>query len=408
MIVLGLMSGTSADGIDAAIVEIQGAPPDLAVRLLYHQLAPYDPLLREEIFRCFRSEMESVDRICRLNFALGEAFAAAAMQAIAAAGLRPGDIDLIGSHGQTIWHAIATQRGGGQGGPYDFVPSTLQIGESAVIAERTGITTISDFRTRDVAAGGQGAPLVSYVDWLLFSHQALHRALQNIGGIGNVTFLPAGRPVNERGEPTGVIAFDTGPGNMLIDDAAKRATGGRWTYDRDGQLAAQGTTNQDLLSELLAHPYLRLRPPKTTGREEFGAQMGERIWEKGQRMGLSGADIVRTVTVFTALSIAQAYRDYLPHQPAQVILGGGGAYNPTLVALLYEYLALAQVLQMEDIGFASAAKEALAFAILAYETWHNRIGTIPACTGARRATVLGKITPGENYRTLIRGFGVKT
>ena len=408
MIVLGLMSGTSADGIDAAIVEIQGAPPDLAIRLIHHQPVPYDPLLREEIFRCFRPEAGSVDRICRLNFALGEAFAAAALKAIADAGFHPTDIDLIGSHGQTIWHAIAAQRSHIQDRPYDSVPSTLQIGESAVIAERTGITTISDFRTRDVAAGGQGAPLVSYVDWLLFSHQSLHRALQNIGGIGNVTFLPAGRPANEHGEPVGVMAFDTGPGNVLIDYGARRATDGRWTYDRNGQLAAQGTTNQELLSELLAHLYLRLRPPKTTGREEFGAQMGEKIWEKGRAMGLSGADIVCTVTVFTVLSITQAYQDYLPHQPAQVILGGGGARNPTLVALLRQHLAPAEVLKMEALGLPSEAKEALAFALLAYETWHNRVGTIPACTGARRASVLGKITPGENYRALVHRFEAKT
>ena len=385
MLVVGLMSGTSADGIDAVLVEIEGAPPELRVRLLRHVAVPYEPALREEVFACFRPDTGTVDRLCRLNFALGEAFAAAALRCIQAAGLAPAEVDLIGSHGQTVWHIPPTPAGPG---------ATLQLGEAAVIAERTGITTISNFRARDVAAGGHGAPLVSYVDWLLFRHPKKTRALQNIGGIANVTYLP---PKSQAGRP---LAFDTGPGNMLIDDAARRATDGAWECDRDGELAARGRVDERLLAELLAHPYLRLPPPKTTGREEFGQQMGARIWERGRALGLRGADIVATVTAFTAHSIARAYRDFLPSSPEEVILSGGGAENPALVGMLRQLLAPARLLKIDQLGIPSAAKEAVAFAVLAYETWHHRPGTLPSCTGARRATVLGQITPAN------RGSGI--
>ena len=382
MRLVGLMSGTSADGIDAVLIEIGDClPPALAnISLRRHLHVPYAPEIQKEIFSCFRPETGNVERICSLNFALGEAIADAALRVIEDAGLTPDDVDLIGSHGQTIYHLPPTE---------DSPGSTLQIGESAIIAERTGITTISDIRTRDMAAGGHGAPLVSYVDYLLFSHESKTRAMQNIGGIANVTYLPTSDQPSHT-----VFAFDTGPGNMLIDDAASRATVGAWTYDQDGKLAAEGQMNQGLLTELLTNPYFQKSPPKTTGRELFGVQLGAEIWELGKSRGLKDADIVATVTALTAESIAGAYRDFLPSVD-QVIVSGGGTMNPTMMAMLREQLAPAAVVPIEDYGISSDAKEAVAFAVLAYETWNHRPGTLPSCTGARHATVLGKITPGR-------------
>ena len=387
MIVIGLMSGTSADGIDAAVVEIEGVPPHLDVRFIAYVEVPWDPPMRARIFEVFRPETSSVDKICGLNFDLGERFAEAALQAIAEAGLTSADVHLIGSHGQTIYHDV---------GANGSVHSTLQIGEAAIIARRTGITTIANFRAADVAAGGQGAPLTSYADALLFRHPSLTRAVQNIGGIANVTFLP---PLDD---PTPIMAFDTGPGNMLIDDAAERITGGAWAYDRDGELAAQGKVSETLLLELMAHPFLAQEPPKTTGRETFGSQFGAEVWMRGQALGLRNEDIVATFTAFTASAIADAYRRFAPRLVDQVILGGGGGYNPTLVQMLRERLAPAVVLHHEDLGLPSAAKEAVAFALIAYGTWHNRPGNLPSCTGATALAVLGHIAPGENYETLLR------
>jgi anhydro-N-acetylmuramic acid kinase len=374
------------DGSDATVVDI---PDDVRrLRVLAFVSVPFAPPLRERIFRAFRPEASSVDELCRLNFDLGEAFAAAALQAIAAAGLTTSDVGLIGSHGQTVWHDVA---------PDGRVTSTLQLGEPCVIAERTGITTIADFRPRDVAAGGQGAPLVCLFDLLFFADEHQNRAVQNIGGIANVTTIPAGFNVELETWNVEPIAFDTGPGNMLIDEAARLATGGAQTYDVDGRLALAGQVHTGLLSELLAHPYLAQRPPKTTGRELFGRQVAAEVWRRGQALGLAGADIVATVTAFTAESIAQAYRDFIPFPIHQVILGGGGRRNPALVAMLRERLAPARLLTTEDFGLNSEAKEAVAFAVLAYQTWQHRPGNVPSCTGARKPVVLGKIIPGENY-----------
>ncbi len=430
MIVIGLMSGTSADGTDAAIVQLEGAPPALAWEVLHHTHVPHPPALRDEIFACFRPETGSVDRLCRLNFALGRAFGAAALRAIAEAGLTPAQVDLIGSHGQTVWHIPpeispqSTQRSqrfydtsalsafsaveeadccaspldGTEGG------ATLQLGEPAVIAEMTGIPVVSNFRTRDMAAGGHGAPLVAYVDALLLTHPTLTRAAQNIGGIANVTYLSfqpsaisdqlsdssSQSPTTNYQSP---FAFDTGPGNMLIDYAASRATNGALTFDRDGALAARGRVDEALLRELLREPYLHQPPPKTTGRELFGAQFGARVWEQGLARGLAPEDIVATLTAFTAASIAQAYRDFLPTMPDEVIVSGGGAYNPILMALLRDQLPGIRVIPSDDVGLGAEAKEAVAFAVLAYESWHGRPGNLPAATGARRPVILGNITP---------------
>ncbi|MSP12097.1 MAG: anhydro-N-acetylmuramic acid kinase [Chloroflexi bacterium] len=381
MNVAGLISGTSADGIEAVVVSLSGAPPQLDWQLLSHVAVPYAAPLREEIFAAFRPETGTVDRLCRLNFDLGAAFAAAALAAITAAGLAPEDVALIGSHGQTVWHEPPAGHSLG---------ATLQIGSAAVIAERTGITTISNLRARDVAAGGHGAPLISFLDWLLFRHASRTRAIQNIGGIGNVTFLP---PLASSHD---AIAFDTGPGNMVIDYCASRATGGADAFDRDGALAARGHVSQSLLAELMAHPYLQELPPKTTGRELFGTQLGAQVWARGKELDLSDVDITATATAFTAATIGQAYRDFAPAAIDEIYLAGGGAHNPTLVDMLRAQVAPTAIHQHAELGLPASAKEAVLFAVLAYETFHGRPGNLPNCTGAGHPVVMGDITPGRH------------
>jgi anhydro-N-acetylmuramic acid kinase len=385
MNVVGMISGTSADGIEAVVVSLEGAPPQLDWRLLSHISYPFSPKLREQIFAAFRPESSSVDRMCRLNFDLGDTFAEAALAAIEAAKLKPAQVALIGSHGQTVWHEPPTP---------DQAGATLQIGSGAVIVERTGITTISNVRARDVAAGGHGAPVVSFLDWLLFRHPTRTRAIQNIGGIGNVTFLPS------LASTQAAISFDTGPGNMLIDYGASRATGGKQVFDRDGQMAARGRVSRPLLDELMAHPYLRLAPPKTTGRELFGTQYGAQVWEHGKVLKLTDDDFVATVTEFTAQSIAQAYRDFAPEHIDEIYLAGGGALNPTLVEMIRARLAPTKVYPHAELGLPASPKEAVTIAVLAYETYHGRTGNLPSCTGARHTVLMGDITPGKDYPSM--------
>ncbi|MFN8471618.1 MAG: anhydro-N-acetylmuramic acid kinase [Anaerolineae bacterium] len=386
MIVIGLISGTSADAIDAACVDVTGAPPHLTARTLSFVGVPWPEDVHAAIFRAFRPESSSVDFLCALNFQIGECFAEAARRAAAAAGLSMEAVDLVGSHGQTVWHAV---------GPDDPVKSTLQLGQPSVIAERTGVTVVSDFRTRDVAAGGQGAPLVGYVDYLLLRDERLTRALQNIGGIANVTVIPAGSA------PEDAFAFDTGPGNMLIDDATLRATHGAQTFDRDGLLAAQGTPDAEIVAELMRHPYFALPIPKSTGREQFGRQFGEMVWQQAMARGLRPADVVATATAFTAESIADAYARFVG-QVDEVIVSGGGADNPTLMRMLADRLPDSRVTRSDNLGLPADGKEAIAFAVLAYETIHDRPGALARVTGAAGARVLGSITPGANFAALMR------
>jgi anhydro-N-acetylmuramic acid kinase len=343
-------------------------------RLLHAETIPHPVALRSAVLRAINPQTSSVDLLCALNVQLAEQFAAVALAGITAAGLRPEDVQLIGSHGQTVWHAP------------EF-GATLQLGEAAVIVERTGISVISNFRARDMAAGGQGAPLVAYVDVLLLTHPNRVRAAQNIGGIGNVTFLP---PVNR--PDIDPFAFDTGPGNVLIDLTTELATDGAQNYDAAGALAAQGQVDEGLLTWLLEMPYLAKRPPKTTGRELFTADFAQQIWQRGMDAGLRGVDVVATVTMFTVQSIAQAYRDFLPLPPDEVVVSGGGGLNRALLDWLATAVAPAKVLLSDELDLPSDAKEAIAFAILAYESWHGRPGNLPAATGARRAVVLGDLT----------------
>ena len=380
-LVVGLMSGTSADGIDAVVAKIGSRKGKLQARVLAHLHQPFTPALRQQILDV--SLHGSVADICELNFFLGERFAMAALAVIRKAKLEPRQIAAIGSHGQTIHHL-----------PRARTPSTLQIGEPAVIAERTGITTIADFRVRDMAAGGQGAPLVPFADWALFTNKSRPRIVQNIGGIGNLTFLPP------RAELEDVVAFDTGPGNMVIDAVMHTLSSGREVYDRDGRWAARGTVSEKLLAEMMSHPFLKRRPPKTTGREEFGEPFVREILSSARRMRLRFEDTVATGTAFTAASIAGAYKRFvfpkLKHSARnklQIILGGGGARNLTLRRMLAERVADAEFLTHKDFGIANSSKEAMAFAILAHQTLAGRPGNVPGATGAKRPVILGKIVP---------------
>jgi len=372
------MSGTSVDGVDVAVVDITKQK----VHLLAFDVFPYSPALRREILSLCRPETARLDNICHYNFVLGEVFADAIIKLCRKSGISLSSIDLVGSHGQTIHHNPRGKRYS-----QTTIRSTLQIGEPSVIAQRTGITTVADFRPRDMAAGGEGAPLVPYADYFLFGHDQLSRAVQNIGGIANVTFLPSGCKQDD------IIAFDTGPGNMVIDSIIRLISGGKQRLDLGGKMAAQGTVDKSLLNEMLRHPFLRRHPPKSTGREEFGSSFAGRIYQKAAKKGLSETDIVATVTAFTANSIAWAYHQFLPTMPDEVILCGGGSHNNTLVEMLRSELPNAKMLSTEDFGISVDAKEAVSFAILAWATINGLTNNVPSVTGADQPVILGKIIP---------------
>lgn len=379
------MSGTSGDGIDAALVEIRGAGRETRCKLIAFEALGFSAGTRERIFRLFSPATSGVEEICKMNALIGELFARAAMRVIEAAGISAEEVDAIGSHGQTIWHQPVAEEIEGIS-----VTSTLQIGEPCVIAERIGCAVVADFRPRDMAAGGQGAPLVPYVDYLLFRDAEKSRAVQNIGGIGNVTYLPAGKSSEE------VIAFDTGPGNMLVDAFAVMLTDGAQTYDRDGLLAGKGRIREELLAYLMGWDYFQVPPPKSTGRELFGVQLARKLWEDRGRFGNPEMiDFVATLTAFTAESIADSYRRWvLPKGPVdEIILGGGGGRNPAMRRMIAERLPGVPVKLHEDYGIDGDAKEAIAFALLANETLCGNPANLPSATGARHAVPLGKIIP---------------
>jgi len=376
--VAGLMSGTSVDGVDVAIVDIAGRK----VQLQAFEMFAYPPALRKRILGLCNPESARLEDICHYNFVLGGVFAEAVITLCSNSAISLSSIDLIGSHGQTIYHNPRGRRYGRK-----TIGSTLQIGEPSVIAQHTGVTTVADFRPRDMAAGGEGAPLVPFADHMLFGHNRLTRAVQNIGGIGNVTFLPAKCTIDE------VVAFDTGPGNMVIDGIMRLATEGKRNYDRDGKTAARGSIDKALLSNMLRHPFLQRTPPKSTGREEFGAEFAERTFRQAVEKGFLDNDIVATVTAFTARAIAQAYRRFLPKMPDEMILCGGGAHNHTLVEMLLGELPEVKMLSTDDFGINVDAKEAVSFALLAWATIKGTPNNVPGATGAKQPVILGKIVP---------------
>jgi len=372
--IVGLMSGTSADGIDAVVAEISGGGRGLRAGVVAHVQTPFSPVLRRQILHvCLHGTLAG---ICELNFVLGEHFARAAIAVIRKANLRSRDITAIGSHGQTIHHL-----------PNAPTPSTLQIGEPAVIAERTGITTVADFRVGDMAAGGQGAPLVPYMDWALFTHSTRPRIVQNIGGIANLTAIPAGASAEK------VRAFDTGPGNMVIDAVTDHFFGK--PYDCDGRIAASGTVLEHVVNDVLRGPFFLRKPPKTAGREEFGREFVRQFMKCCGRA--QKRDVVATATAVTARSIADALRRFVVRgrkEFGEYVVSGGGANNPTLLAMLANELRPLgmKIRASDELGMPSEAKEAAAFALMAFETWNRRPSNVPSATGARRPAILGKVS----------------
>jgi anhydro-N-acetylmuramic acid kinase len=383
MLVLGIMAGTSADGIDVALASISGAPPNLNARLLDHTSVKFPSALRKEILRVAEQHPTTAGALSQLNFRLGELFADAALAACRKFRIPQKKIALIGSHGQTIFH---------QGKPVSFLgrptASTLQIGEASIIAARTGITTIGDFRPADIALGGQGAPLVPYADYLLYRHPKLGRVSLNLGGIANITVLPPAAKAEQ------VFAFDTGPANMLIDALVSHFTRGRQRFDENAQLASQGRSIPALLNDLLRDPYLKLAPPKSTGREYYGHAYLKKLFTLGRRHRAKPNDLIRAATIFTALSVVDALNRFvLPKTKIhQLIVSGGGAHNPLILAQLSAALPGVEVLPSSRLGVPEDAKEAFAFALLAYETFHQRPANLPSATGARGPAILGKIS----------------
>ncbi len=378
-----MMSGTSADGIDVALARISGTPPNPNAKLLGHTSVTFPSALRKEILRVAEQQPITAGALSQLNSRLGELFAAAALTACRHFRVALSKIALIGSHGQTIFH---------QGRPVSYfgsaTASTLQLGEPSVIAARTGITTVGDFRPADMALGGQGAPLVPYADYLLYRHERLGRVSLNLGGIANVTVLP------RAAKPQQVFAFDTGPANMPIDGLVSHFTRGRLRFDKNAQLASQGRGIPALLDELMRDPYLKLAPPKSTGREYYGHAYLKKVLALGRRHRAKPNDLIRAATIFTALSVVDALNRFvLPKtRIQQLIVSGGGAHNPLILAQLAATLPGIEILPSSRLGIPEDAKEALAFAMLAYETFHHRPSNLPSATGARGPAILGKIS----------------
>ncbi|HKE01216.1 MAG TPA: anhydro-N-acetylmuramic acid kinase [Planctomycetota bacterium] len=368
-VVAGLLSGTSADGIDCAVCSIDAGGPRARVHLETFRSEPFDPALRERIRLAPGGGARA---IAELHVELGDAFADALLRTLVLSGIPEESVDLVGSHGQTVFHHDGTG-----------VRATLQLGDGDRIAERTGFPVVSDFRARDVAAGGEGAPLTPYADAVLFAAPSgVRRAVLNLGGIANVTLLPS-----RAGEE--VVAFDTGPANAPLDRLARLATGGALSFDEDGALAAAGRVDAELLARLLAHPYLARKPPKSTGIETFGDAFVKELVATHRG---ADADLLATATAFVAESAARGVRAAAGGAVDEVVLAGGGARNPTLVAALAARLAPARVRISDDLGVRSDAREAMAFALLANDAVLGLATSLPHVTGARRAVTLGKLS----------------
>ncbi|MCI0355723.1 MAG: anhydro-N-acetylmuramic acid kinase [Acidobacteria bacterium] len=384
MIVAGVMSGTSADGINVALLRMRGRGFRTKFRLLAYRQYPYSREVRRAVLNAMNARSARVADLARLNFLLGELYAEALLKTLRSSRMK--SVDLVGCHGQTLYHQGEGARFFGKD-----IAATWQTGEAAVIAARVGAPVVSDFRPADVAVGGKGAPLVPFLDYLVYRHKRIGRILQNIGGIANLTAIPAAAA------PDKVVAFDTGPGNMVMDALMERLF--RQPYDRDGRVAAQGKVREDALTKLLQHPFFAQKPPKTAGREEFGREFVAGVLRLCR--GARKEDVVATATALTARSIDVALRKFCFTTEARrhggfhdLVVSGGGARNRTLARMIAKEVAPLglRVRQSDEFGVPSDAKEAIAFAVLAYQTWRRQPSNVPAATGARRAVVLGKVS----------------
>ena len=375
MRVIGLMSGTSVDGIDAALVEISGKQSDLQVKLLAGETCAYPQKLREQILAVCSNRAISMMELAELDDAIAKAFAEAAKKI---QGNRE-RVDLIGSHGQTVYHRPPFQNKLGY---------SLQLGRGELIANLTGIKTVSNFRAADMALGGEGAPLVPKIDACLLAHPTKTRAIQNVGGIGNVAYLPPTQ-INNRSQP--IYGWDTGPGNALIDLAVTRLSNSKQTYDNEGKWASQGTPDKQLVAKWLEQDFFRQSPPKSTGRELFGADYLEQCWQDMERANLKDSDRLATLTELTVASIIDSYQRFLPQMPDEILLCGGGSKNSYLRHRLQAELTSTQIITTDEAGINSDFKEAIAFAVLAYWRVHSIAGNLPQVTGASRSALLGDI-----------------
>ena len=385
MTVAGIMSGTSADGIDVAFTRITPnlmGPPRPDLKLLAHAGFPFPPALRRAVLAAMNAQSIATAELARLNWRLGQAYSEALTRTLER---NPCSLDLIGCHGQTIYHQATPARYLGRD-----AACTWQIGEVAMLAQQSGVPVVSNFRPADMVVGGQGAPLVPLLDYVLFRHATRGRVLQNLGGIGNLTALPANTG------PLQVVAFDTGPGNMVIDQLMQQLFGK--PFDRGGKTGARGMILKPVVEALLREPFFQLRPPKAAGREQFGSDYAARFLEACRSAGGSPEDTIASATALTARSVGLAYSSFLfksmHNTPVDFVVSGGGARNQTLMQMLREQLEPqgCTVQASDDLGLPAEAKEAAAFALLAYETWHRRPGNIPSATGAARPAILGQIT----------------
>lgn len=380
-LVVGLMTGTSADAVDAALVRFRGRGLDATGEVVAYRERPFEDGLRREVLEVAASESLPLEQLMRLDAALGEAYAETVLELLRAAQARAADVTAIGSHGQTVRHLPRSANGGRA--------LTLQVGSASVLAERTGIAVVSDFRTRDTAAGGEGAPLVPVADWWRFRSDREARVLLNLGGMANVTHLPRGAGLED------VVAFDTGPGNSVLDGLMRAATSGLAHRDDGGQRAAGGRVNEGLLEELLADPFFQAEPPRSTGRERFGDAYAARLRDIGEQLGLSLEDLLATAAELTAVTVADAIGRFLsPRGVDAVYVSGGGVRNATLMVALRRRLEGVTVRRLDDLGVAPESKEALAFALLAHLTLSGESGNVRGATGASAPAVLGHVTPG--------------
>ncbi|MGE5572000.1 MAG: anhydro-N-acetylmuramic acid kinase [Bacteroidota bacterium] len=388
--VLSLHSGTSTNGVDSALIRVSGSGEATRVEFVAHSTYEFPPEVREKLLE-MHEKTATIEKVSQANFLLGEIFAKAARRIVDENGLSFGDVDVIGSSGQIGYHVRAGQNLEDIWFGDTEIPSAIDLGEGAVIAERTGVCTVANMRIRDIAAGGQGNPLVTYGDWVLFRHPTKSRIIQNIGGIANPTVLPAGAGLDK------VQAFDTGPGNMVIDGVVKRLFRGKLSYDKNGDIARRGRVNDLLLSELMRHPYVLRKPPKTTGREVFGEHFIQSVLDRARELSLSNEDLVATVTAFSAESIAYNYRQFvLPTTPIdEILLCGGGSHNKTLVGFLEERLHSVPIKTVEVCGIPVDAREVVAVGVIADSTMLGHSGNVPSASGARRRVVMGCIFPGS-------------